>query len=111
MSRSHDSLPQSSSVSALVRRIVFKLNAELHFNGHAPLTDTERSALFELGDASRILDGVAVLPNMAQHENRARRDLLDLYDIFDHTLPSTPGLNAEERAAVEAAGDATGCLP
>lgn len=86
--RSHDLLPQTPAVSALVRRVVFKLNAELHFHGHKPLTDAERVALFDLGEASKILDGVSILPGMAQHEERARRDLLGLFDIFDQTMPT-----------------------
>lgn len=88
----HDTLPQTAAVSAIVRRIVFKLNAELHFNQHRPLTDVERAGLFDLGEASRMLDLVAILPGMAQHEERARRDLLELYAKFN---PGEPDAGAE----------------
>lgn len=87
--RNHDTLPQSSGVSALVRRIVFKLDAELRFNGHAGLSNAERAGLFYLADASSILDRIAILPGMAQHEDRARRDLLELFDVFDQTMPTS----------------------
>lgn len=87
--RNHDTLPQSAGVSALVRRIVFKLDAELRFNGHAGLSNAERAGLFYLADASAILDRIATLPGMAQHEERARRDLLELYDVFDQTMPTS----------------------
>lgn len=136
IARDVDVLPQSAAVSALVRRIAFKLDAELRFNGHTGLTTQDRSRLFVLGDASAILDRVALMPGMAQHENRARRDLLELYDVFDRTLlscsvPNTDvaldaiadsfdGVQAEAEAAhhaqldereENAAGDAQGCLP
>ncbi len=88
-SRAHDLLPQSPSISALVRRVVFKLNGELRFNNHPALSHEETAALFNLGDASAVLDRIAILPGMAQHENRARRDLLELYDIFDQTMPTS----------------------
>lgn len=78
-----DYLPQNASVSALVRRIYWKLDAALHLNGHKPLTLVERAALFDLAEASAMLDRIAVLRGMAQHEERARANLLDLYNIFD----------------------------
>jgi len=78
-----DHIPQSASVSALVRRIVWKLDGALAMNQHPPLTIQERAALFDLGDASSLLDRIAILPGMAQHEERARTALLDVYNIFD----------------------------
>lgn len=83
MNSATDTLSRTPAVSAIVRRICFKLNAELAFRGHKMLSLEEHASLFDLGDASRILDGVAVLPGMAQHEERARRDLLELFAIFD----------------------------
>jgi hypothetical protein len=112
MSRDLDVLPSSPAVSALVRRIAFKLDAELRFNGHPGLSLLERSGWFALGEASAQLDRIAVLPGMATHEERARRDLLELYEVFDHSLPENPpALNAQERKAIEDAGDAQGCQP
>jgi type IV pilus assembly protein PilA len=78
-----DHIPQSSGVSALVRRVVWRLNAELVMNRHPMLTAHEQAGLFDLGEASRILDRIAILPGMAQHEERARSRLLDIYNIFD----------------------------
>lgn len=79
-----DHLPQSRAVSALVRRIYWKLDAALLFRGHKQLTMNERSALFDLGEASKLLDGISILPGMAEHEDKARTDLLDIYAVFDH---------------------------
>jgi hypothetical protein len=78
-----DHIPQTASVSALVRRIVWRLDGHLAFNGHPVLTMAERAGLFDLGEASQILDRIAVLPGMAQHEESARARLLDIYGIFD----------------------------
>lgn len=78
-----DYLPTSAGVSDLVRRIRWKLDAALHENGHARLTTAEHAALFDLGQASPMLDRIAVLRGMAQHEERARTRLLDLFNIFD----------------------------
>lgn len=78
-----DLLPQNASVSALVRRIVWKLDAALAFNGHKVLTMHERAGLFDLAEASAMLDRIAVLPGMAHHEDSARSRLLDIYAIFD----------------------------
>jgi hypothetical protein len=78
-----DHIPQSASVSALVRRIVWRLNGDLAFNGHPILSAVEQAALFDLAEASAMLDRIAMLPRMAQHEERARSRLLDVYNIFD----------------------------
>lgn len=78
-----DHLPQSSSVSALVRRIVWRLDGHLAMNKHPTLSTAERAALFDLGEASKLLDRIATLPGMAQHEESARGRLLDIYNIFD----------------------------
>lgn len=78
-----DHIPQSAAVSALVRRIVWRLDGHLAFNGHKVLSTEERAAFFDLGEASRVLDRIAVLPGMAQHEESARARLLDIYNIFD----------------------------
>lgn len=83
----HDLLPQTSAVSALVRRITMRLSGELAFNGHPTLSQVETAGFFNLADASAMLDRIAVLPGMAQHETRARRDLLELYDIFNPLDP------------------------
>lgn len=77
-----DCLPQSAAVSALVRRITFRLSGELAYHGHATLSQVEVSGFFNLGDASAQLDRIAILPGMGPHEERARRDVLELYDIF-----------------------------
>jgi hypothetical protein len=77
-----DNLSQSPGVSARVRRIRVALDCALAFNKHQPLTTSEGACLFNLGDASRLLDGVALLPGMGPHEDKARRDLLELYDVF-----------------------------
>ena len=90
---SADTLPQVIGISAVVRKIVFRLNAELFFHHHKPITDLERAAMFNLGEASRILDGIAILPGMAQHEERARRDLLELFAIYE-TREVAPPLGA-----------------
>ncbi len=79
----HDLLPNSPGVAQLVRRIFWRLNAELGVRRHSILTAADHSALFNLGDASKILDRVALLPNMADAETRARRDLLELFDVFN----------------------------
>lgn len=79
----HDLLPQTPGVSALVRRILVRLSGELAFNGHPTLSTVEGAGFFNLADATAQLDRIACLPGMAQHENRARRDLLELYDIFN----------------------------
>lgn len=99
--RNPDHLPQTPAVSAIVRRVAFRLNSELSFNGHKPLGLEERAALFNLADASKILDGVACLPRMARPEERARRDLLELFDLFDQTLPTA--------AAPDTGGDEPAC--
>lgn len=82
MNTDHDILPQTPALSALVRRIVMRLNMELAERRHSLITAREHVALFDLGEASKILDGVAILPGMAVAEQRARRDLLELYEIF-----------------------------
>ena len=82
MSHPHDTLPQSPAVSALVRRISMKLSGALAFNGHPTLSQVEVAGFFDMGEASKQLDRIAVLPGMAQHEERARRDLLDLFYVF-----------------------------
>jgi hypothetical protein len=79
----HDLLTQSPGVSALVRRILVRLSGELAFNGHATISPAEGAGFFNLGDASAQLDRIACLPGMAEHETRARRDLLEIYDIFN----------------------------
>jgi type IV pilus assembly protein PilA len=109
--RTHDTLPQSAGVSALVRRISFKLDAELHFAGHPGLSHVERAGLFDLGDASKVLDRIATLPRMAQHEERARRDLLELYDVFDQTMPTGGHTEPQEECAVCAAAPASATDP
>lgn len=78
-----DLLPMSSSVSALVRQIVWKLDAALSFNGHPILSLQERAGLFDLAAASAILDRLAILPGMAAVETRARGRLLELFDMFN----------------------------
>jgi hypothetical protein len=87
VSHDHDILPRSPGVSAMVRRIVFRLNADLAFNSHPILTSREHNAFFYLDEASEILDRIAVLPRMERHEERARRDLLELYDVFNPLDP------------------------
>lgn len=91
MNHPHDTLPQTSSVSALVRRITMRLSGELAFNGHRCLSLEEGAAMFNLGEASKVFDRLATLPGMAQAEERARRDLLDLYSIFQPVnIEATP---------------------
>jgi predicted secreted Zn-dependent protease len=97
-----DRLPQSSTASALVRAIVWRLNAALKFNGHPMLTWQERAGLFNLPDASHTLDGIAILPRMAHAEERARRDLLELFDMFSPAIPQ-PAPASIYQAAVDAA--------
>ncbi len=78
-----DYLPCTTAVSALVRRIVWKLDSALADNRHPTLTIAEKSGLYDLAEASKTLDRIAILPGMAQHEERARSRLLDIYSIFD----------------------------
>lgn len=78
-----DHLPMLTSVSAIVRRITWKLNGQLHFHGHPGMSLVEQQGLFDLGEASWMLDRIALLPGMAQAEDSARRSLLELFDIFD----------------------------
>lgn len=78
-----DHIPQNASVSALVRRITWKLDGYLAVHKHPVLSMSERAAFFDLGEASRVLDRIALLPGMAQHEDNARARLLDIYNIFD----------------------------
>jgi len=124
VSAAPDTLPPSPAVSALVRRIAFRLDGALAFNGHPTLSHLERSAWFNLGDASAQLDRIAVLPGMAQHEDRARRDLLELFEVFHprELEDAADSYDADLAAAEEAhnkqldareseAGDAQGCLP
>lgn len=92
-----DFLPQNSTVSALIRRIVWKLDAALVFSGHKQITMIERAGFFDLAEASSMLDRIAILPGMAQHEDKARVDLLDLYGVFnadplEETVPHAPAL-------------------
>lgn len=77
-----DFLPQSPAVSALVRRITMRLSFELAFHGHPTLSQVEGAGFFNLADASMQLDRIACLPGMAQSEERARRDLLELFNVF-----------------------------
>lgn len=111
MTHSHDFLPMTPHVSALVRRITMRLSGYLAFHDHKTVTLEEGLAMFDLSEASKILDQIATLPGMAQAEDRARRDLLDLYDIFDQTMPTASVLNTSERQSVDDAGDAQGCQP
>lgn len=111
MTHSHDFLPMTPHVSALVRRITMRLSGYLAFHDHKTVTLEEWLAMFDLAEASKILDQIATLPGMSQAEDRARRDLLDLYDVFDRTIPTASVLSAKERKAVENAGDAQGCQP
>lgn len=99
--RACDTLPKFASASALVRRICFRLNGELCMRGHKPLSMEERAAFFDLADASKILDGIAILRGMAQHEERARTDLLALFDLFDKETLS--------QEAVSGQGDEPSC--
>lgn len=78
-----DHLPRLASISAIVRRITWKLNGQLHFHGHPGMSLVEQQGLFDLGEASWMLDRIALLPGMAQAEESARRSLLELFDIFD----------------------------
>lgn len=124
--RNPDLLPQSPAVSALVRRIAFKLDASLVFNGHRRLSLEERAGFFDLGDASSMLDRLATLRGMAEPEARARRDLLELFDVFNpppsgaHTEPqetcqacAAPPVPTygQKIQILEDAADARGCLP
>ncbi len=97
-----DFLPSTRAVSELVRRIVWKLDSALVLNGHAQLTWAERSGLFNLGEASAILDRISVMKGMAQHEERARSRLLDIYNIFDSDpLEATVEMKVPAVAAVQ----------
>lgn len=78
-----DHLPSTTAVSALVRRIVWKLDAALAQNRHAVLSIAERSGMLDLAEASATLDRIAILPGMATAEDIARTRLLDIYNIFD----------------------------
>lgn len=83
MSHHHDDLPRTNATSALVRLMVWKLNDALLSNGHHALTIREHAAMFDLASASEILDRIAILPRMADAEDRMRRDLLDLFAVFN----------------------------
>jgi hypothetical protein len=87
MSHAHDLLPQTQATSALVRRMVWRLNAALLENGHTALSNAEHAGLFDLATASYLLDRVALLPRMEQHEERMRRDLLELFAVFNPLDP------------------------
>jgi type IV pilus assembly protein PilA len=77
-----DFLPASHAVAQLVKRIIWRLDANLLANRHKLLSSEERAALFSLADASAILDGIATLPGMALAEESARTRLLDLFEVF-----------------------------
>lgn len=98
MKHDPDILPLFPAVSALVRRITMRLSCELAFNGHQVLTPSECASMFILGDASKLLDKIALLPGMAMNEECARARLLDLYqelsgdpleNTFDNLSPVT----------------------
>lgn len=77
-----DSLPSTPASIALVRRVVWKLDAALAANARPALTPHERNDLVELGAASKLLDAIALIPGMEDAEDRARRDLLETYERF-----------------------------
>lgn len=87
MSHDHDILPQSPAVSHMVRRIVWKLNAELLDARHPALPNSDHARFFDLAEASALLDRIALLPGMDRAEERARRDLLELFDVFNPLDP------------------------
>lgn len=104
MKHDHDILPLFPAVSALVRRITMRLSGELAFNGHQVLTPSECASMFILGDASKLLDKIALLPGMAMNEECARARLLDLYqelsgdpleNTFDNLSPDLAQLDAK----------------
>lgn len=82
-----DTLPQSRACSAMVRQIRWKLDGTLAAMGHATLTNAERVGLFELGEASALLDRIAVLPGMAYTEDQCRGRLLELFETFGPADP------------------------
>lgn len=77
-----DYLPASHAVETIVKRIGWRLDANLMNNGHKLLSREERLALFSLADASSLLDQIAMLKGMAQAEESARSRLLDLFNVF-----------------------------